>query len=84
MDLVHTYKSILSSHKPCSQLILTELRFFFLPLLSLPRWTWLAFSHFTTSQPMAVSGNKADEMLLCITQDFIWKNQGQIKHPPED
>lgn len=29
MDLVHTYKSILSSHKPCSQLILTELLFFF-------------------------------------------------------
>ena len=36
-DLVHTYKSVLSSHKPCSQSILTELLFFFsLYFLSCP------------------------------------------------
>ena len=45
--------SVLSSnvkHTKVNTYRSSVLLFSLLPLLSLPRWTWLAFSHFTTSQ----------------------------------
>ena len=57
---------------PVNTYIVSVLLFSLLPPLSLPRWKWLALSHSTPSHPMAVFGNRADVMFLCIIQNLLW------------